>query len=67
MFGKKLSVAQITESCGVDFMPLQEFINGERVKNYVVDKEAYDKSKRDILTALIKEKEKEQKNLRYNK
>ena len=64
MFGKRLTPAQITESCGIDFMPLNEFINGERVKKYVVDQEAYNKSKRDILTALIKEK---QKNLRNNK
>ena len=67
MFGKRLTPAQITESCGIDFMPLNEFINGERVKKYVVDQEAYNKSKRDILTALIKEKEREQKNLRNNK
>lgn len=59
MFEKnKFDFSKLPQQCEADFMPLSTFIHDELIKKNVVDKDCYNKSKKDILTKLIKDKQK---------
>jgi hypothetical protein len=59
MFNKKMSPAQITESCNIEncFISFNDFLHDETIKKYA-DQEQYKKSKIDILTLMLKQRNK---------